>query len=247
MPAPSFGILPTGVVLRFRHRTDGINLSTHGQWRSIPAAEGEVDSSTGAVGWRRGGIPTGSGPEPSHISHHLIEGVPRAHLYTAFTAEFRNAVIHHEGLHGDRPPRIKNAESQAGVVLDQPLLSLKQALNDPQAQLERIPRRPIGCPELHVRMRFHPQQIGRQQLHGLSAIFDRNRAPGAHQNCKGMGQFKGVPPLRRRCCASRVSRSNGCCASSGSCFNSSWAAVRASSRTEPSSARLARARSGRPD
>ena len=174
MPAPSFGILPTGVVLRFRHRTYGINLSPHGQRRSIAAAEGEINSRTGAVGRRGRRIPTGSSPEAPHIGHHLIEGVPRARFHSAFTAEFRNAVVHHEGLHGDRPPGIKNAQAQAGIVLDQLLLSIKQALNDPQAQLKGIPRRPIGRPQRHVRVRFHPQQSGRQRLQRLAAIFDRD-------------------------------------------------------------------------
>ena len=132
MPAPSFGILPTGVVLRFRHRTNGINLSPHGQRGSIAAAEREINSCTGAVGRRGRMIPTGSGPEPRHIGHHLIESVPRALFYAAFTAEFRNAVVHHEGLHGDWPPSIKNAQAQAGIVLDQLLLSIQEALNDPR-------------------------------------------------------------------------------------------------------------------
>ena len=247
MPTTGIGLLPTGVVLRFRHRPNGINLSPHGQRRSITAAEGEVDSSTGAVGWRCHGVPTGGCPEPPHISDHLIEGVPRAHFNTAFTAEFGNAVIHHEGLHGNRPPSIKNAQAQTGIVLNQLLLGVKQALNHPQAQFEGSPRCPIGRPKRHVRMRLNPQQSWRQRLQRLAALFDGNRAPGTHRGGNRWDQFKGVPPLRRRCCASRVSRSNGFCSSSGSVFNSSWAAVRASSRTAPSSARLARARSGRPD
>tara|TARA_B000000565_G_scaffold220290_1_gene174710 strand:+ start:486 stop:959 length:474 start_codon:yes stop_codon:yes gene_type:complete len=139
MPTASIGILPTAVVLRFRHRTNGINLSTHVQRRSITAAEGEVDSCTSAVGGRRRRIATGVSPEAPDISNHPIEGVTRAGFHAALAAELRNAVIHHEGLHGDGPPGIKNAEAKAGVVLGQPFLGIEEALNHPLAQLKGVP------------------------------------------------------------------------------------------------------------
>ena len=58
-------------MIGFGYGTDGIDGRSHGQRLTSGVSQAEIYGGTSAVGWWRGWIIAGSGPEPAYIGDHL--------------------------------------------------------------------------------------------------------------------------------------------------------------------------------
>ena len=164
---------------RLRYGPDCIDGATHGQGRSAVIGQGEVHRRTSAVGGRRGGIPTRGRPETPHFSGH--QG-PLRRIGIGINAEAaaftHQGVAHHEALHCQGAPAIKDGQAQVWVLQLQGLLRLEQPIHHPAAQQKGIAIGAVGRPQGQVGMGFQPPQGPSYGLQRLTAVVDRNRAPG---------------------------------------------------------------------
>jgi len=106
------------VVIRLRDSTDRINGTTHVQRQPLAGIDkGEVHGSPGAMRRWHGGIPTGCSPEASNVADDSVDSAALSWILaidSSLKAERLNRVLHHEGLHRNRTPRIKNAKPSSG-------------------------------------------------------------------------------------------------------------------------------------
>ena len=131
------------------------------------------------MGGRRGGIPTRGSPETPHFSGHKGPlwriGIGINAEAAAFTHQ---GVAHHEALHCQGAPAIKDGQAQVWVLQLQGLLRLEQPIHHPAAQQKGIAIGAVGRPQGQVGMGFQPPQGPSYGLQRLTAVVDRNRAPG---------------------------------------------------------------------
>ena len=88
-------------------------------------------------------------------------------------------MAHHELLHGEGAPGIKNRQAALELSVPQSLLGLQQPLHHAFAQPEGIPVGAIGRSEAHVGMGLQLPQLRRQRHQWLPGLHDRNRTPGS--------------------------------------------------------------------
>ena len=174
---------PQAEVIGLGERTDRVDLRAHLQQlvhpRVQPPGQGEIHGSPGAVGRGSGRIGIGRRPEPAHIGHDLLPcrrwlggiDVPLA-------AELAGGVLHHERLHGQRPPGVKNRQTPVGMLALEQGLSLQQPPDHPLAEAERAGPAAVGRAQGGIGMGFQAQQIGRQSQQGFTQIGDRPVIPG---------------------------------------------------------------------
>ena len=114
-----------------------------------------------------GGIPTGCRPEASNVADDSVDGAALSWIVaidSSLKAERLDRVLHHEGLHRNRTPRIKNAKPQVGGAIHQQRLRVQQPLHHPGSEPKWIGGWTIGSPQGGIGVGLQPNQWGRQGL-----------------------------------------------------------------------------------
>jgi hypothetical protein len=162
-------------VQRLRNRTNGIDGTTHSHLQALGISQGEIDSRTGTVGGRGVDVLTRRSPEPTHVfKGSLATGGILLWVHAPTLAFLLDSVIHHEGLDGHRPPRIKDSKMPLGLALLQDRLGHKQTIHDPLAQAKGRQSRAIGSPKRCIGVRLDAPQIRWQSHQGFMGFENRN-------------------------------------------------------------------------
>ena len=148
--------------------------------RVFRARQGQVHGRAGAVGRRCGRILAGGGPEATHLRPDRRQG-RRGPLgiHPLQAALLANRLGHHEALHRQGPPGIKNQQPAAGPQGGQVAFSRQQLLHHAGAQAEGIGLGPVGGTQGEVGVGLQPQQSRGDRLQRLARFQDRDGAPGA--------------------------------------------------------------------
>ena len=148
--------------------------------RVFRARQGQVHGRAGAVGRGGGRILAGGGPEATHLRPDRRQG-RRGPLgiHPLEAALLADRLGHHEALHRQGPPGIKNQQPAAGPQGGQVAFSRQQLLHHAGAQAEGIGLGPVGGTQGEVGVGLQPQQRKGDRLQRLARFQDRDGAPGA--------------------------------------------------------------------